>query len=77
MAPHMAKIMAQLGQAVPESKPVLEVNIDHAIVNRLSGAEGDVFADWALFLLDQARVADGSLPTDPAAFVARVNRLLA
>jgi len=77
MAPHMAKIMAQLGQAVPESKPVLEVNIDHAIVNRLSGAEGDVFADWAMFLLDQARVADGTLPTDPAAFVARVNRLLA
>lgn len=77
MAPHMAKIMAQLGQAVPENKPVLEVNVDHAIVNRLSVAEGDKFADWANFLLDQARVADGSLPKDPAAFVARVNRLLA
>ncbi|MCH9742192.1 MAG: molecular chaperone HtpG [Proteobacteria bacterium] len=77
MAPHMAKIMAQLGQAVPENKPVLEVNVDHAIVNRLSAAEGDLFTDWANFLLDQARVADGSLPKDPAAFVARVNRLLA
>jgi len=77
MAPHMAKIMAQLGQAVPENKPVLEVNLDHAIVNRLSVAEGEAFSDWALFLLDQARVADGSLPNDPAGFVARVNRLLA
>ncbi|MBD3766745.1 MAG: molecular chaperone HtpG [Gammaproteobacteria bacterium] len=76
MAPHMAKIMAQLGQAVPENKPVLEVNLDHAIVNRVSSAEGDTFNDWALFLLDQARVADGSLPKDPAGFVARVNRLL-
>lgn len=77
MAPHMAKILAQLGQAVPENKPVLEVNVDHVIVKRLSGVEGDVFTDWALFLLEQARVADGSLPADPAAFVARVNRLLA
>lgn len=77
MAPHMAKIMAQLGQAVPESKPVLEVNLDHGILNRLSVAEGDRFNDWAKFLLDQAKVADGSLPSDPAAFVARVNRLLA
>lgn len=77
MAPHMAKIMAQLGQAVPENKPVLEVNLDHSILNRLTVAEGDRFNDWALFLLDQARVADGSLPKDPAAFVARVNRLLA
>lgn len=77
MAPHMAKILAQLGQTVPENKPVLEVNVDHAIVQRLSAVDGDAFNDWALFLLEQARVADGSLPADPAAFVARVNRLLA
>ncbi len=77
MAPHMAKIMAQFGQAVPENKPVLEVNLNHAIVNRVSSAEGNAFNDWALFLLDQAHVADGSLPKDPAGFVARVNRLLA
>jgi molecular chaperone HtpG len=62
---------------VPENKPVLEVNLDHAIVNRVSSAQGDAFNDWALFLLDQAQVADGSLPKDPAGFVARVNRLLA
>lgn len=77
MAPHMAKIMAQLGQAVPENHPVLEVNLDHAIVNRISNAGDDAFADWAMFLLDQAKVAEGSLPKDPAAFVARVNRLMA
>lgn len=77
MAPHMAKIMAQLGQAVPDNKPVLEVNLAHAIVQRLDHANDEQFADWAWFLLDQARIADGSLPKDPAAFVARVNRLLA
>lgn len=77
MAPHMAKIMEQLGQAVPDNKPVLEVNLSHALVSRLDSATEEAFADWAWFLLDQARVADGSLPKDPAAFVARVNRLLA
>jgi molecular chaperone HtpG len=77
VAPHLAKIMAQLGQAVPENHPVLEVNLNHAIVNRISNASDDSFADWAMFLLDQAKVAEGSLPKDPAAFVARVNRLMA
>lgn len=77
MAPHMAKIMEQLGQVVPDNKPVLEVNLSHALVSRLDSATEEAFADWAWFLLDQARVADGSLPKDPAAFVARVNRLLA
>ena len=60
---------------MPETKPVLEVNAGHALVKKL---ETDVahFDDLAHILFDQALLAEGGLPDDPAAYVRRVNSLL-
>jgi molecular chaperone HtpG len=52
----------------------LEVNAEHALVKRLE--TGDHFDDLAHILFDQALLAEGGLPEDPAAYVKRVNALL-
>jgi molecular chaperone HtpG len=77
MSPQMRRILAASGQAVPDSKPVLEINPGHALVQRL-GRETDEarFADVARVLLDQATLAEGRPLKDPGAFVQRLNRLL-
>jgi molecular chaperone HtpG len=56
-------------------KPVLEINIEHALVKRL-GTDGVHFNDLAHIVFDQALLAEGGLPDDPAAYVKRVNALL-
>lgn len=72
----MRRIMEAAGQTLPSSRPILELNAKHALVQRLSSAEGDNFDDLSHVLLDEARLSAG-LPLDnPAGFVARVNRLL-
>jgi molecular chaperone HtpG len=62
------------------TKPVLELNMKHALVQALSGAPGklndDDTADLSLLLLEQAQILDGELPEDPAAFAKRLNRLV-
>ena len=55
-------------------KPILEINADHALVKKLDGSVH--FNDLAHILFDQALIADGGLPSDPAAYVKRVNALL-
>jgi molecular chaperone HtpG len=63
------------------TKPILEINPKHALVKAASAAKASGrtsdLADLAELLLDQAHVLDGDLPTDPAAFVNRLNRLVA
>jgi molecular chaperone HtpG len=77
MGPQMRRILAASGQAVPESKPILEVNPGHPLVQRLAAEQDDArFADLARVLLEQATLADGRPLRDPGAFVQRVNRLL-
>ncbi len=78
MAPHLARLLREAGQDVPENKPVLEVNPAHPLLKRLEG-EGDdgTAGDLALLLLEQAEVAAGAPLADPAAFLKRVNRLIA
>ena len=71
----LARMLKQAGQAVPESKPVLEVNPEHALVKKLDASVH--FNDLAHILFDQAVLAEGGLPEDPAAYVKRVNALLA
>jgi molecular chaperone HtpG len=63
------------GQAVKPSAPILEINPDHALVQRLQSGTQDL-ADWARLLLDQAILAEGGQLDDPAGFVKRVNTLL-
>ncbi|KRC27857.1 molecular chaperone HtpG [Acidovorax sp. Root217] len=74
MSTQLARMLKQAGQQAPESKPVLEVNAEHALVKKLEGSVH--FHDLAHILFDQALLAEGGLPADPAAYVKRVNALL-
>jgi len=74
----MQRLMKQAGHAVPPSKPILEINPAHVLIQRLEG-EGDKQReeDIALLLLDQAQLLEGVALEDPAAYVRRVNSLIA
>ncbi|MEJ5976647.1 molecular chaperone HtpG [Novosphingobium sp. PS1R-30] len=75
----LEKLLASAGQLGQASKPVLEINPRHDLITRLSALkedQADLRADAAHLLFDEARVADGELPTDPRAFAARLGRLL-
>ncbi len=75
MSTQLARMLKQAGQKAPEVKPVLEVNAEHALVKKLDGSVH--FHDLAHILFDQALLAEGGMPDDPAAYVRRVNALLA
>jgi len=70
----LARLLKQAGQQAPEIKPILEVNAGHALVKKLEGSAH--FDDLAHILFDQALLAEGGLPEDPAGYVKRVNALL-
>jgi len=74
MSMQLARMLKQAGQQAPESKPVLEVNPEHALVKKLEGSVH--FHDLANILFDQALLAEGGMPADPAAYLRRVNALL-
>jgi molecular chaperone HtpG len=74
MSTQLARILKQAGQAAPVVKPILEVNADHALVKKLEASPH--FDDLAHILFDQALLAEGGMPEDPAAYVRRVNALL-
>jgi molecular chaperone HtpG len=75
MSTQLARMLKQAGQPVPEVKPILEVNAEHPLAKKLETSEN--FDDLAHILFDQALLAEGGLPEDPAAYVRRVNQLLA
>ncbi|SEN85468.1 molecular chaperone HtpG [Brachymonas denitrificans] len=79
MSVQLARMLKQAGQPVPDIKPVLEVNVDHALIRKLAEVQDDAtrFNDLAQVLFDQALLAEGGMPADPAAYVRRVNALLA
>jgi molecular chaperone HtpG len=75
----LEKLLAGAGQLNVATKPVLEINPHHNLVQRLSElGEGNaqLREDAAHLLLDEARVRDGELPADPQAFSARLARVL-
>jgi len=74
MSTQLARMLKQAGQTAPEVKPVLEVNAEHPLVKKLDGSVH--FHDLAHILFDQALLAEGGMPADPAAYVKRVNALL-
>lgn len=82
MSTQLARMLKQAGQPAPDLKPVLEVNAEHALVRKLESlgeaGEGSQahFDDLANILFDQALLAEGGMPADPAAYVRRVNALL-
>lgn len=71
---HMQQMFAAAGQTMPETKPILEINPEHTIVQNLQ--QQNSLEDWAHYLLDQAIIAEGGKPKDPAAFAKCLNRLL-
>ena len=75
--PQMRRLLEASGQAVPESKPILEINIDHPLVARLSGEDDDArFSELSNIVLDHALLAEGSQLDNPAEYVQRMNQLL-
>ncbi len=77
LAPHLARLLREAGQEVPDSKPTLEINPAHPLLQRLEAETDEVRAlDLASLLLEQAEIAAGAPLADPAAFVQRVNRVL-
>ena len=77
MSRHLQRLLKGAGQHMPETKPILELNPQHPLVARLKEESEEGVKDWALLLLEQATLAEGAPLQDPAAFVRRVNRMLA
>ncbi len=74
----MAAMMRAMGQEVPESAPILEINPDHAIIKSLNGcADEDMIETISWLLLDQAKMAEGIEIKDPVAFTKRLNKVMA
>ncbi len=78
MSARQEKVLREAGHDVPKQKRILELNAQHAVVQRLQGLDDEGrFADWSALLYDQALLAEGSLPNDPAAFSRRLTDLMA
>ena len=77
LSPQIRRMLEASGQVVPESKPILEVNIDHPLLARLSAQTDDKrFLELSNIVLDHALLAEGSQLENPAEYVRRMNDLL-
>jgi len=72
---NLMRMLKAAGQDAPSSKPILEINPDHPLIQRLKYEEAQ-FADWSSLLFDQAMLAEGGTLSNPAEFVKRLNRML-
>ena len=74
---NLERLLKMSGQKVPASKPVLEINPRHPVIDRLKAESDEArFADWGHLLFDQALLAEGGQLEDPGAFVRRLNQLM-
>ena len=77
MGLEMQRIMQAAGQQLSGSKPIFEINPQHALIKRLHDiADDSQFSEWAVMLFEQAVLAEGGQLDNPADFVSRVNKLL-
>ena len=76
MSANLERILKSVGQDAPNIKPILELNPEHPLVEKMKGAEGERFTDLASVLFDQALLAEGGQLDDPASFVAKLNQML-
>ncbi len=77
MGGNLERLLKAAGQKVPSSKPILEINPHHPLLQRLKyEAEGQRFDDWCHVLFDQALLSEGGQLEDPASFVKRLNQLM-
>ena len=75
---NLERMLKAAGQKTPDVKPVLEINPQHRLVQKLNDeADESRFSDWTHLLFDQALLAEGGQLDDPATFVRRMNSLLA
>ena len=75
--PSLKRMLEASGQALPETKPILEVNIEHPLLGRLSGeTDDDRFDALPHIVLDHALLAEGTQLDNPAEYVSRMNQLL-
>ncbi len=72
---HLLRMLKAAGQSAPDSKPILEINPHHPLVQRLKYEEAK-FDDWSSILFDQAMLAEGGQLADPAGFVKKLNDML-
>ncbi|MBC7513314.1 MAG: molecular chaperone HtpG [Herminiimonas sp.] len=72
---NLMRMLKAAGQNAPDAKPILEINPDHPLVQRLKYEDGK-FDDWSHILFDQALLAEGGALTDPSGFVRRLNEML-
>lgn len=77
MGMQMRRILESAGQAVPDTQRIFEINPEHPLVRKLNDeVDLDRFNDLAMVLYDQAKLAEGTQLSEPATYVARLNRLL-
>jgi len=77
MSMNLERLLRAAGQSAPASKPILEVNAHHPLVQGLQRETQEArFSDWSLILFDQALLAEGGQLDDPATFVKRLNELM-
>ena len=77
MAVHLQQVMKQAGHALPNTKPILEVNPGHPLVVRLKDEQDqEKFSEWSHLLFEQAMLNEGGQLEDPTAFVKRMNAIL-
>lgn len=74
---NMSRFLKSVGQSVPTSKPILEINPDHRLILRLKlDTDAERITEWSQLLFDQSLLAEGGQLEDPAQFVKRLNQLM-
>ena len=76
LSANLERLLKAAGQKTMGSKPILEINPHHPIVQQLKYEDEQRFSDWAQILFDQALLAEGGQLDDPAGFVRRLNALM-
>ncbi len=79
MSGYLQRLLKASGQKTPDFKPILEINAEHPLIERLNKRftlDQPDFADWCYLLFDQALLAEGGSLEDPANYVKRTNALL-
>ena len=77
LAPPLQRMLEASGQELPDSKPILEINIEHPLVSQLSAEEDDLrFSELSKIVLDHALLAEGAQLENPADYVRRMNQYL-
>ncbi|MGE0143642.1 MAG: molecular chaperone HtpG [Planctomycetota bacterium] len=81
LSPHLERILRSHGQEMPEQKRILELNPDHRLIRAIQkmaarDGAGEQVGEWSQLLLEQARLSEGTLPTDPAGFARKIASLM-